>query len=92
MDNGVDLADRWRDVLDFERTCPAGRGKEVAVRRRFGVSGARYYQALNRLIDRPDALRYDPVLVRRLARLREARRERRFARRLGPALRLEGAR
>jgi len=89
MDHGVDLAERWRDILDFERSWPAARGKEAAVRRRFGVSGARYYQALNRLIDRPEALRYDPVLVRRLARLREARRSRRFARRLAPAPRLK---
>jgi Protein of unknown function (DUF3263) len=85
MDDGVALAERWRDILDFERSWPSGRGKEAAVRRRFGVSGARYYQALNRLIDRPEALRYDPVLVRRLARLREVRRSRRIARRLAPA-------
>jgi len=50
---------------------------------RFGLSPARYYQLLNRLIDRPEALQYDPVLVQRLRRLREARRKKRFARRLG---------
>ncbi|HYT78798.1 MAG TPA: DUF3263 domain-containing protein, partial [Actinomycetota bacterium] len=38
----------------------------------------------NRLIDQPEALEHDPMLVQRLRRLREARRRRRFARRLGP--------
>jgi hypothetical protein len=53
------------------------------VRARFGLSPARYYQLLNRLIDRPEALEYDPMLVQRLRRLRESRRRKRFARRLG---------
>ena len=56
------------------------------MRARFGVSAARYHQLLNRLIDRPEALEYDPTLVQRLRRLRETRRRGRFARRL----RLEG--
>ena len=76
------VADRWQDLLDFERSWTARPSKEAAVRRRFGVSAARYYQALNRLIDRPEALRYDPVVVRRLRRLREVRRSTRFARRI----------
>ncbi|HXF56894.1 MAG TPA: DUF3263 domain-containing protein [Actinomycetota bacterium] len=70
---------RWKDVLDFEREVRAsGRAKELAVRERFGMSAARYHQLLNRLIDRPEALAYDPVLVQRLRRLREARRRARF--------------
>jgi hypothetical protein len=74
----------WRDILDFERSWrgPAS-GKDLAVRARFGLSAARYYQRLNQLIDRPEALAYDPMLVQRLRRLREARRRTRFARRLG---------
>jgi hypothetical protein len=76
--------DRWRDILEFERTSwRSSIPKERAVRSRFGISAARYYQLLNRLIDRPEALKYDPVLVRRLRRLREARGSKRFARRLG---------
>ena len=74
----------WRDILDFERTWWGGAsGKDPAVRARFGLSPARYYQLLNRLIDRPEALEYDPMLVQRLRRLRESRRRKRFARRLG---------
>jgi len=75
---------RWQDILDFERGWwKVSVRKELAVRTRFGVSPARYYQLLNRLIDQPEALEYDPMLVQRLRRLREARRRRRFARRLG---------
>jgi hypothetical protein len=80
MDVTFDPSERWSEILDFERSWTARLAKEAAVRRRFGVSAARYYHALNRLIDRPEALRYDPVLVRRLRRLREARRSVRFGR------------
>lgn len=79
-----ELDERSRDILDFERDSwkdPAP--KERAVRERFGLSAARYHQLLNRTIDRPEALAYDPMLVRRLRRLREARRRKRYARRLG---------
>ena len=78
------LSDRDRDLLDFERGWWQQRGpKERAIRERFGFSAARYQQLLNRLIDRPDALAYDPMLVRRLRRLREQRRRRRVATQLG---------
>lgn len=83
MPDRIELEERWREILDFEREWwKASTPKEVAVRDRFGVSSARYYQLLNRLIDRPDALQYDPMLVQRLRRLREARRMKRFASRL----------
>ena len=75
----------WRDILDFERTWWRSTGtKASAVRTRFGISATRYYQVLNRLLDQQEALEYDPMLVRRLRRLRERRRRERFARRLGP--------
>ena len=44
------------------------------------MSGTRYYQVLNALIDRPEALAYDPMLVKRLRRLRDASRAARVAR------------
>jgi Protein of unknown function (DUF3263) len=70
-------------ILEFERGWwRAAVPKERAIRDRFGISPARYYQRLNRLIDRPEALAFDPMLVRRLRRLRDARREVRFAGRL----------
>ena len=75
----------WQDVLEFERDRQRSTvAKDLAVRKRFGISPARYYQLLNRLIDRPEVLQYDPMLVQRLRRLRETRRRTRFARRLGP--------
>jgi hypothetical protein len=78
------LAGRDRQILDFEReSWKLGVPKERAIRERFGFSAARYHQHLNRIIDRPEALIHDPMLVRRLRRLREMRRRRRVATRLG---------
>lgn len=84
MPQAPDLEGRWQEILDFEREASRANGAgEMAVRSRFGISSARYYQVLNRLIDRPEALAYDPMLVQRLRRVRETRRRMRFARRLG---------
>ncbi|MGR6999753.1 DUF3263 domain-containing protein [Yinghuangia aomiensis] len=77
---GGELSDRELDILEFERQWWKHAGaKERAVRDRFGCSPTRYYQALNALLDRPEALRHDPVLVQRLRRLREARQRARSA-------------
>ena len=57
--------------------------KEQAMREKFDMSATRYYQALNALIDRTAALEADPMLVKRLRRLRAARQRARSARRLG---------
>ena len=71
-------------ILDFERQWWKYAGaKEQAVREKFDMSSTRYYQVLNALIDRPEALASDPLLVRRLRRLRAARQRARSARRLG---------
>lgn len=78
------LSDRDRDILAFERQWWQFAGaKEQSVRDKFGMSATRYYQVLNALIDAPDALAYDPLLVKRLRRLRQARQRARSARRLG---------
>jgi IS4 transposase len=62
-------------LLAFERSWADRVGnRESAIRAEFGVSSARYYQMLYALIDSPIALRHDPLLVRRLQRLRDARR------------------
>ena len=79
-----ELSERDREVLDFERQWWKYAGaKEQAVRDKFDMSSTRYYQVLNALIDRPEALAHDPLLVRRLRRLRAARQRARSARRLG---------
>ena len=78
------LSDRDRDILDFERQWWKYAGaKETAVREKFDMSSTRYYQVLNALIDRPESLEVDPLLVRRLRRLRSQRQRQRSARRLG---------
>jgi Protein of unknown function (DUF3263) len=83
-DATVALDERDRRILDFEReSWKLGAPKERAIRERFGFSGARYHQLLNRIVDRPEALVYDPMLIRRLRRIREARRRKRVAGRLG---------
>jgi hypothetical protein len=70
----VGLSRREHEMLTFERQWWRQAGaKETAIRDRFGVTPTRYYQVLNALVDRPDALAADPLLVRRLRRLRLAR-------------------
>jgi hypothetical protein len=78
------LTQRDSDILEFERHWWKYAGaKETAVREKFDMSSTRYYQVLNALIDRPEALEADPLLVRRLRRLRASRQRQRSARRLG---------
>lgn len=78
------LSDRDRLLLDFEReSWKLTVSKERAIRERFGFSPARYHQLLNRVVERPEAIAFDPMLVRRLRRVREARRRRRVAGQLG---------
>ncbi|MER6938526.1 DUF3263 domain-containing protein [Nocardioides sp. NPDC127514] len=78
------LSERDKQILDFERQWWKYAGaKEAAVREAFNMSATRYYQVLNALIDKPEALEADPLLVRRLRRLRAARQRQRSARRLG---------
>jgi hypothetical protein len=78
------LPERDRAILAFERQWWRYAGaKEHAIRELFGMSANRYYQILNALIDHPDAMAFDPMLVKRLRRLRSARQRARSARRLG---------
>ena len=79
-----EISERDAAMLDFERQWWKFAGaKEQAVRDNFDMSSTRYYQVLNALIDRPEALAHDPLLVRRLRRLRATRQRQRSARRLG---------
>ena len=72
---GPALSRREHDMLAFERQWWRRPGaKETAIRDRFSMTPTRYYQVLNALVDRPDALVADPLLVRRLRRVRAARR------------------
>jgi Protein of unknown function (DUF3263) len=78
---GLELSRREHEMLTFERQWWRRPGaKETAIRDRFGMTPTRYYQVLNALVDRPDALAADPVLVGRLRRLRLARQRTRSSR------------
>jgi hypothetical protein len=77
-----ELTDRDREILEFERHWWKHVGaKESTIREKFDISSVRYYQVLNWLIDQPAALEADPMLVRRLLRLRQERQAQRSARR-----------
>lgn len=79
-----DLTDRDRAILALEAAWPRHSGaKEEAVRTQLGMSAARYYQLLGRLIDTEQALEHDPLLVRRLRRIRDSRTDQRVARMRG---------
>ena len=81
---GSSLSQRDRQILEFERQWWKYAGaKEQAIRELFDMSATRYYQIINALIDNPDALAFDPMLVKRLRRMRAARQRARSARRLG---------
>jgi len=78
------LGRRDREILAFERQWWKYAGaKEQAIRELFDMSTTRYYQVLSALIDTPSALAADPMLVKRLRRLRASRQRQRSARRLG---------
>lgn len=70
----MSLSEREKNILDFEKDFAGRAGaKDEAVREQFGLSAARYYQLLNAVIDSPAAIVYDPMLVRRLQRVRDAK-------------------
>ncbi len=80
------LSERDEQVLAFERQWWKYAGaKESAIRELFDMSATRYYQVLNALIDDPAALAHDPMLIKRLRRMRSSRQRARTARRLGDA-------
>ena len=85
-----ELAARDAEVLAFERQWWKFAGaKEQAIRDKFAMSATRYYQVLNALIDQPEALAHDPLLVKRLRRLRASRQRQRSAKRLGIDLNID---
>jgi hypothetical protein len=78
----AELSERDRDILDFEdQWWKYGGAKDQAIRDRFDLSATTYYQVLNGLLDRQEALAHKPMLVKRLRRLRTTRHRARSARR-----------
>ena len=78
-DRAVALTDRDREILEFERSWWAlDAPKEGLINERFELSVTRYYQLLGELLDSPEALEQDPMVVLRLRRRRDRRRKARF--------------
>lgn len=75
----VELTDRERAILDFESNWWTQPGpKEVAIVERFELSSERYYSILSELLESSEAEAYDPLLVKRLRRMRDRRRRARI--------------
>lgn len=80
---GAVLADRDARILAFERQWWRFAGsKEDAIREEFSMTATEYYQVLNALIDTEAALAHDPMLVKRLRRMRTTRQRGRASRAL----------
>jgi hypothetical protein len=76
------LSERDQAILGFERQWWKYSGaKEAAIRELFDMSSTRYYQLINTLIDTPEAMEFDPMLVKRLRRMRSSRQAARTANR-----------
>jgi hypothetical protein len=84
VDSSGALTDRELEVLAFERQWwKRPGGKEKAIRELFDMSASRYYQVLNAVADKPEAVRVDPMLIKRLRKVRASRQRARHVRRLG---------
>ena len=75
----AELTEQEIHILDFERSW----WKHAGVKEQFSMSATRYYQILNEILENPAALEHDPILVKRLKRLRTYRQRQRVARLLG---------
>ena len=74
LETSAALSDLEVRILDFERQWWRYAGaKESGIKEQFSLSTREYYELLNDLIDREDALAASPLLIKRLRRLREAR-------------------
>lgn len=61
-------------ILQFERRWYTAQGnKEADIAEQFSLSAVRYYQLLNATLDDSAALAAEPVLVKRLLRIRDSR-------------------
>ena len=79
-----DLTSREHAMLAFERQWWKYAGaKERAIHELFDMSATRYYQLLNVLLEKQEAMRVDPMLIKRLRRQRTTRARARNARKLG---------
>lgn len=79
-----ELTAREQEILAFERQWwKAAGAKDRAIRELFDMSSTRYYQLLNKLMEKQAALAADPMLVKRLRRQRATRQRTRASRKFG---------
>ncbi|MCQ9369075.1 DUF3263 domain-containing protein [Brevibacterium sp. 91QC2O2] len=77
------LTDFEAAVLEFEAQWPVYSGaKDRAIRESFDLGAADYFQALGALLDDPRAYIADPILIKRLRRIRDTRQHGRAAHRI----------
>jgi len=75
------LTDKERTVLDLERSwwagpaAPATKAEAISL---LGLSRGQYYALRDSAVERPEAERYDPLVVRRVRRDKATRRRARF--------------
>lgn len=75
LDDG-ELTQFAKDVLEFEgHWWKFAAVKEDQILQRWDITANRYYQLLNALLAMPEAYAHDVLTVKRLARLRDARRD-----------------
>jgi hypothetical protein len=66
-------------LIEFERTWWTDDApKDAAIADQFALTTAEYYEQLHALIDSDEALEHDPLVVRRLRRMRDRRRRERL--------------
>lgn len=82
------LTERDIRIIEFERTWWSEPGpKESIIRERFELSTTRYYELLSDIVDSDEAYRFDPLVIRRLRKLRARRRRARFENQQQPTTR-----
>ena len=73
------LTERQKSIIEFERTAwQTDISKETAIRHLFTISPSRYYQIRDELIDLPEAMKFDPMVIRRLQKQRKFRRSKKY--------------
>ena len=75
----VPLSKRDMLIIEFERTWWADdQPKDAAIAEQFSLTTGEYYEQLHALIDSDEALEHDPLVIRRLRRMRDRRRRERY--------------
>ena len=73
------LTERDMAIIDFERSAwKSSETKHQSIRQTFSIYPERYYQLRDSLLDKPEALQFDPLVIKRLQRDRKVRRSKKL--------------